>query len=58
MEELESLDQQAIEQQYVASYKYSGGQKLVAGCAVILLVVGMIAGGTFLFVSLINLIIK
>jgi len=47
-----------LEQQYVASYKYSGGQKLVAGCAVILLVIGMIAGGTFLFVSLINLIIK
>ena len=56
MDELEMLDQKAIEKQYIDSYHYSGGQKLVAAIAVIVVVLGLIGAGTYLFLSLISLL--
>ena len=55
-EELEMLDQKAIEQSYIDSYHYSGGQKLMAAIVVIVVICGIIACGTFLFMSLISLL--
>jgi hypothetical protein len=58
MEELESLDRQALERSYIDSYKYSGGQKIVAsGCAIVVLA-GLIMGGVYLFVNLLDIIVK
>jgi cytochrome b subunit of formate dehydrogenase len=54
MEKLESLDKKAIEEQYIASYHYSAGQKLMAGIAVIVIILGLLIVGTFLFLSIIN----
>ena len=55
-EELEMLDQKAIEQSYIDSYHYSSGQKLVAAIAVIVVVLGIIGAGVYLFMSLISLL--
>ena len=55
-EEFEALDQKVIEQAYIDSYHYSGGQKLVAAIVVIVVICGIIACGTFLFMSLISLL--
>lgn len=56
MEELEGLDQKAIEKQYLNSYHYTKGQKLVAGIAVIVVVLAIIGAGTVLFLNLISLL--
>ena len=56
MDELEALDQKANEQAYLDSYHYSGRQKLVAAIAVIVVVLGLIGAGTYLFLSLISLL--
>ena len=58
LEELEALDRKAIEQQYIASYHYSRPQKAVAIIAILLVVFGLLAGGTYLAVSIINHFIK
>jgi hypothetical protein len=58
MEELEALDKKALEQQYVDSYKYSGGQKILAGGCAITVLAGLIIGGTYLFVNLLDIIVK
>lgn len=55
-EELEYLDQEATEKQYLDSYRYTKGQKLVAGIAVIVVVLALIGAGTYLFMSLISLL--
>jgi hypothetical protein len=57
-EELESLDQKAITEQYIASYHYTRGQKLVAIIAVILVICGFVGLGTMLFVNIIDVFIK
>lgn len=56
MEELEGLDEKAITNQYINSYHYTKGQKLVAGIAVIVVVLALIGAGTYLFMSLISLL--
>ena len=56
MEELEALDKKAVEKAYIDSYRYSGGQKLMAAIVVIVVICGIIACGTFLFMSLISLL--
>ena len=56
MEELETLDQKVVEQAYIDSYHYSGGQKLMAAIAVIVVILGIIALGAFLFLNLMSLL--
>lgn len=56
MEELESLDQKALTEQYIASYHYTAKQKLVGGIAVILVICAIIGAGTVLFLNLISLL--
>lgn len=58
MEELEALDKEAIEKQYVESYRYTTSQKVMAsGCAIIMLI-GLIVGAVYLVLSIINAIVK
>ena len=55
-EEFEALDRKALEQQYVASYHYTIFQRIMAAIVVIVVICGIIACGTFLFMSLISLL--
>lgn len=55
-EELETLDLKAVEKAYIDSYHYTAGQKLMAAIVVIVVILGIIACGTFLFMSLISLL--
>ena len=56
MEELESLDQKAIEQNYVNSYNYTTSQRIVAVIAVLVVILVIIGAGTYLFLNVLNLI--
>lgn len=58
MEELEQLDQKAMEQQYVASYHYSTFQKWIGCLIAIVIILVVIIGGSYLCVGIINLLIK
>ena len=51
---MEESDKKALEQQYVASYTYSRGQKLTAGIVTIAVLAGMIIGLALLVLSIIN----
>jgi len=51
---MEESDKKALEQQYVASYHYSHGQKLTAKIVTGIVLAGMITGLTFLVLSIIN----
>jgi len=51
---MEESDKKALEQQYVASYHYSRGQRLTAGIVTIVVLIGMIIGFAFLVLSIIN----
>ncbi len=58
MEELEALDKEAIEKQYVDSYKPPIGMRIMAGGCALILLAGMIAGGVYLFVCIIEKIAR
>lgn len=58
MNESEVLDRKALEQQYVDSYRYSSGQRLFGCLATLIILAVIIAGGTFLTVSIINMFTK
>lgn len=58
IEELESLDKQAMEQQYVASYHYSTFQKWIGCFMSIVILAVVILAGTYLVIGVINLIAK
>lgn len=47
-----------VEQQYIDSYHYSAPQKLVAGIAIIVFILGLLFGGAYLFMAVFNLINK
>jgi hypothetical protein len=56
MEELESLDQKALETAYVNSYNYTTSQRVVAVIAVIVVILAIIGLGTYLFLNVINIL--
>jgi hypothetical protein len=58
MEELESLDKKAIEKQYVDSYKPPKGVLILSGGCAVIILAGLIMGGVYLFVSLLDIIVK
>jgi len=58
MEELESLDKQALAKDYIESYQYSTIQKALGCFAAICVLAVLIIGGTYLFVSILDLIVK
>ena len=58
MEELEALDKKALEANMIAEYHYSAPQKIVAVIAILIVVFGLLAGGTYLALSIINHFIK
>jgi hypothetical protein len=55
---MEEQDKKALETDYIASYHYSGGQKIVASLAVLIILGIMITGGTFLVVNIIKFFVK
>jgi len=56
MEELESLDEKALADQYIASYNYTTSQRVVAVIAVLGVILAIIGVSTFLFLNVFNLI--
>lgn len=58
MEELESLDKQAMGQQYIASYHYTTFQKALGCFMAIVILAVVIVAGSYLCVGIINLIVK
>ena len=57
-EELDALDRKALEEEYVNSYTYATTQKVLGCFAAICILAVLIIGGTYLFVSLLDLIVK
>jgi len=58
LDELEALDKQALKQQYIASYHYTPTQRMVAGVFVVAIIIGLVIGGAYLFLSVINAFVK
>lgn len=58
MEALTALDKKALEQEYIQSYKYTAGQKLMAAMAVIVFTIGILVAGIYLVLSIINALTK
>ena len=50
------LDEKAIADRYIASYHYTTTQRIVAIIAIIAVLCGIVCAGTYLFMSIINLI--
>ena len=53
VDELEALDKQALEQQYIASYHYTPAQRIIAGIFVLTIVGGLLLGGIYLCLGII-----
>ena len=56
MEELEGLDREALERQYIDSYKYTTSQKIGGGIMIFVILAFIIVALTTLFMNLINII--
>ncbi len=55
-DELEALDQKAIETAYVASYNYTTSQRVVAVMAVIIVVLCLIGTVSYFFLNVVNML--